>query len=143
MLSVTKTRLFLLLAFLVLPFGSGCSTARDFPKYDQVLVYDRPYDFTFLRTMEALNTVEGWVIEETDKEKGLIVVRNLEYGSLFDRDKWSARFIVKRLERKKTSISLDPVSQRVSEGGILLKRIDYFMSLASAVQGEKRSQLLS
>ena len=138
-----KTFLFILFVFFVLPLGSGCSSFRDFPKYDQVLIYDRPYDFTFLRTMEALNTVKGWTLEETDKEKGLIVLRNVEYGHLFDKDKWVARFIVKRLDRKKTSISLDPATQRISEGGVLLKRIDHFMSLSSAIKGEQGSQLLS
>lgn len=143
MLTVKNTYPILFVTLLMLSLGSGCSTFRDYPKYDQVLVYDRAYDYTFLRTMEALNTVKGWSLEETDKEKGLIVIRNTEYGNLFDRDKWIARFIVKRLERKKTSVSLDPATQRVSEGGTLLKRIDHVMTLAGSVQGEQRSQLLS
>ena len=116
---------------------------KDFPKYDQVLVYDRPYDYTYLRTLEALNTFPGWVLEETDKVKGLIVLRNTQYGNLFDRDKWIARFRVKSLGRKKTSVELEPSSQQLTDGGKLLDRIDQMMAMTQKVQGEQRAQLVN
>ena len=123
---------------------AGCaSSMKDFPKYDQVLVYDRPYDYTYLRTLEALNTFPGWVLEETDKVKGLIVLRNIEYGNLFDRDKWIARFRVKSLGRKKTSVELEPSSQQLTDGGKLLDRVDQIMAMTQKVQGEKRAQLVN
>ncbi|MBI4358635.1 MAG: hypothetical protein HY584_04980 [Candidatus Omnitrophica bacterium] len=123
---------------------SGCaSSMKDYPKYDQVLVYERPYDYTYLRTLEALNTFPGWVLEETDKVKGLIVLRNTQYGNLFDRDKWVARFRVKSLGRKKTSVELEPVSQQLTEGGKLLDRIDQMMAMTQKVQGEQSAQLVS
>ena len=123
---------------------TGCaSSMKDFPKYDQVLVYDRPYDYTYLRTLEALNTFPGWVLEETDKVKGLIVLRNTQYGNLFDRDKWIARFRVKSLGRKKTSVELEPSSQQLTDGGKLLDRIDQMMAMTQKVQGEQRAQLVN
>lgn len=112
--------------------GAGCASTKDYPKYDQVLVYDRPYDYTYLKTLEALNTLPGWVLDETDKNVGLIVMRNVQYGHLFDRDKWVARFTVKSLGRKKTSVELAPTSQKLTQGGDLLKRIDDVMQAAQA-----------
>ena len=111
---------------------SGCVTleklARN-PRYDQVLVYDRPYDYTYLRTLEALNNVPNWVLDETDKEKGLIVIRNTQYGHLFDRDKQEARVAVRHIGRTQTSVSLDPSSQQIKQGGELLEAIDRMVKL--------------
>ncbi|MBI4395198.1 MAG: hypothetical protein HY583_03265 [Candidatus Omnitrophica bacterium] len=123
---------------------SGCATeAKDFPAYDQELVYDKSYDYTYLKVLEALNTFPGWILEETDKVKGLIVIRNTEYGHLFDRDKWVAHFTVKSLGRKKTSVFLQPSSQRLEQGGEFLKRIDDVMLASLAVKGENQAQLVS
>lgn len=132
-----------LVGLISLSFLSACSSVQEFPRYDQVLVYDKAYDYTFLRTLEALNTFPDWTVEETDKEKGLIVLRNVEYGHMFDRDKWVARFHVKRLDRKKTSVELEPESQQIEQAGELLRRIDQVMKMVSAAKGEERAQLLS
>ena len=118
-------------------FASGCSSLKDYPRYDQVLVYDRPFDYTYLKTLEALNTFPDWVLEETDKNKGLIVIRNTQYGHLFDRDKWVARFNIRRLDKRKTSVSLDPSSQRLEKGGELLNRIDEVVNISSNIEGVK------
>jgi uncharacterized lipoprotein len=133
----------LVLGFIFLAFISGCAAIKEYPKYDQVLTYDKPFDFTFLRTLEALNTVAGWTLEETDKNKGVIVLRNVEYGSLFDRDKWLVRFNVVSLGRKKTSVSIDPSYQRNSMGGELLERIDQIMKMSASLKGEERAVALS
>ena len=132
-------RAYLLVAFLLV---AGCAPIRDFPKYDQVLVYDKAFDYTFLRTLEAVNMIPGWTIQETDKEKGLIVLRNVQYGSLFDKDKNVARLQVRRLDRKKTSVSLDPSSQRLQQAGELLRRVDDVMTLSAMMKGEQRAQLI-
>ncbi len=129
--------------FIFLSLVSGCATAKEYPKYDQVLVYDKPFDYTFLKTLEALNTFSGWTLEETDKNKGVIILRNTEYSSLFDHDKWLVRFNVVSLGRKKTSVSIDPDSQRNAMGGDLLKRIDEIMRMSSSLKGEERSVALS
>ena len=132
-----------LIVFAVLVLSGCASSMKDFPAYDQELIYDRPYDYTYLKTLEALNTLSGWVIEETDKVKGLIVVRNTQYGHLFDRDKWVARFAVKSLGRKQTSVALEPSSQRLEQGGELLKRIDQVMLASLTAKGEKGAQLVN
>lgn len=121
----------------------GCSTPKDFPVYDQVLTYDRPYDYTFLKVLEALNTFPEWTLEETDKVKGIIIVRNTQFGHLFDRDKWAVRFNVKSLARKQTSISIDPGSQHNAKGGELLKRIDEIMMMSKNLRGEVSAQAIS
>ena len=131
----------LVLAFIF--FVSGCATAKEYPKFDQVLVYDKPYDFTYLKTLEALNTFTSWTLEETDKNKGMIVLRNTEYGNLFDRDKWVIRFNVISLGRKKTSVSIDPASQRNVMGGELLSRVDQLMKLATSLKGEDKAVALN
>ena len=132
-----------ILTFLVVRLFNSCSSLRDFPAYDQVLIYDRPYDYTYLKTMEALNTFPNWVLEETDKNKGLIVLRNVNYGHITDRDKWEARFIVKSLGRKQTSVALEPTSQRLVQGGELLKRIDQVMAMSTVLKGEKQAQAVN
>lgn len=131
------------LSFVVFAFLSSCSSLKDFPSYDQVLIYERPYDFTYLKTLEALNTFPDWTLEETDKNKGLIVLRNVNYGHVSDRDKWEARFIVKSLGRKQTSVALEPDSQRLVQGGALLKRIDQVMAMSTVFKGEKQAQAVS
>ena len=133
----------LVFSFILLALVSGCSSVKEYPKFDQVLVYEKPYDYTYLKTLEALNTVSGWVLEETDKNKGLIVLRNTEYGNLFDRDKWVVRFNVVSLGRKKTSVSIDSVSQRNEMGGELLHRVDHIMKMATSLKGEEKSIALS
>jgi hypothetical protein len=117
------------LAVLFILSTVGCShfSMSNYPTFDQELIYDQPYDFTYLRTMEALNTFPDWILESTDKEKGEIVFRNTDYGHLFDRDKGYARFRVTRLSRTQTSVMLDPSTQTIREGGDLLKRIDQMM----------------
>ena len=133
-----------LLVLSILAFISGCaSSVKDYPAYDQVLLYDKAYDYTYLKVLEALNTFREWAIEETDKEKGLIVLRNTQYGHLFDHDKWVARFNVKRLGRKKTSVSLDPSTQRIEQGGELLRRIDQVMLMAASTKGEALSEAVN
>ena len=108
-------------------FSGACASIKNYPRYDRVLVYDKPFDFTYLKTLEALNTFPDWVLQETDKEKGLIVLQNTQYSHIFDKDKATACFNVKRLSRKQTSVALDPTTQQIEQGGSLLERIDQMM----------------
>ena len=109
---------------------SGCAATQEkiLPFHDEVLVYDLPYDLTYLRTMEALEKVKNWELEDTEKEKGIISVRNVNYGQLGDADKRTAVFFIKRVDRDQTSIQLAPQSQQVSGGDKLLQRIAQYMS---------------
>jgi hypothetical protein len=110
---------------LVLSLGfSACNTVgKALPPNDEVLVYQLPYDLTYLRTMEALDGRGSWQLEETDKEKGIISVRDTNYSRLDDSDKRVITFQVKRLDRGVTSVSIDPKSQKVYGGADLLKAV--------------------
>jgi len=132
-MAVKKEHVFLSLFCLVLVLAVGCASMgkKDDPKWDKVLVYDRPYDFTYLRTLEALNSFPDWLLETTDKEKGYIIIRNTEYAHLYDRDKTVVRVNIKRLEQRKTSVSFDPTTQQFEKGGVILDRIDSMMKQIS------------
>ena len=117
----------ILTAMLVLILGlglAGCNTVREvLPPNDEVLVYKLPYDLTYLRTMDALNSVGNWDLQETDKEQGLISMRNTNYSNLSDSDQRVINFVVKRVDRGTTSVSIDPKSRKVIGGKKLLEVI--------------------
>jgi hypothetical protein len=103
----------------------GCQTLEVKPTlHDEVLMFNRAYDYTFLRTMEALMTFPTWILEVTDKEAGLIIIRNTEYSHMFDRDFQTLRFQVNRVSRTKTSVQLVGESQEMEMGPQFLERID-------------------
>jgi uncharacterized lipoprotein len=110
---------------LVLSFGfSACNTVGEIlPPNDEVLVYQLPYDLTYLRTMEALDSVGMWQLEETDKEKGVISVRDTNYSRLDDSDLRVITFVVKRVDRGTTSVAIDTKSQKVFGGKELLEAV--------------------
>jgi hypothetical protein len=93
------------------------------PVHDEVLVYQLPYDLTYLRTLDSLMGVPGWDLEVTDKENGLIRVRNVDYTGLDNSDQRVAEFILKRVNRSQTSIELSKKSQQVLGAGDLIKAI--------------------
>lgn len=110
---------------LVLGLGfSACNTVGEvLPPNDEVLVYPLSYDLTYLRTMEALDGRGSWQLEETDKEKGMVSVRDTNYSRLDDSDKRVITFQVKRVDRGTTSVSIAPESQKVYGGAELMKAI--------------------
>ncbi len=102
----------------------GCAAAKKvLPLHDDLLVYPLPFDLTYLRTLEALETHPDWELEETDKEKGLIKVRNISFSRFTDADKRLATFVIKRVDRNETTVQLAPKSQRVIGGDELLKLV--------------------
>ena len=112
---------------LILGVGlTGCNTARRkvVPPCDQVLVYKLAFDLTYLRALEALGSQGSWQYEETDKEKGLISVRDMNYSSLDDSDVRVISFVVKRVDRETTSVALTPKSRQVYGGAGLMKAVD-------------------
>ena len=121
-------RPFRLLSLFLLGLGigfSGCAAAGDkiLPIHDEVLRFHAPYDFVYLRVIETLERVEGWELESTEKEKGIIVARNINFSSLADADKRNATFWLKSLGPREISVQLAPQSQRVLGGELLLQRI--------------------
>jgi hypothetical protein len=107
----------------------GCASRPQMenPLNDKVLVYDLPYDLTYLRTMEALEKVKDWDLQETEKEKGFIRVCNRNFSRFDDADKRLVTVEVKRISRNQTSVSLAPQSQRVIEGDKLLDKIQEYL----------------
>ena len=107
----------------------GCNTVgKMLPPNDRVLVYPLPYDLTYLRTMEILDTTSDWQLEETDKEKGTIRVRDTNYSRFDDSDLRVITFLVKRVDRGTTSVSIEPESQKVLGGKKLLEAVDATLS---------------
>lgn len=115
------------LAVILLIFAlsaAGCRTlSEELKPNDEVLIYPLPFDLTYLRAFEALELVDGWEIEETEKEKGMIRVRNVQFSSFDDAETRLVTFEIKRLSRKETSVSIAPESQRVIGGDILLRKV--------------------
>ena len=102
----------------------GCAHQKPLiPVQDEVLVYNLPYDLTYLKTLNALQGVAGWDLQDTVKESGLIRVRNINYSSPNNSDQREVTFLVKRIESGKTSIELAKDSQQVLGGGDLLKAV--------------------
>ena len=110
---------------LILSLGlAACNTVgKVLPPNDEVLVYKLPYDLTYLRTMEALDSTGNWQLEETDKEKGTLSVRDTNYSRLDDSDLRVVTFWVKRVDAGTTSVSIDPASQKVYGGKQLLEAV--------------------
>ena len=106
----------------------GCSISQKvLPAHDEVLRYPLPYDLTYLRAAEAVEKIPGWEIESTEKEKGVIVARNINYSSLADSDKSSITFWVKRVNAKETTVEIAPDSQHALGGDELLKNINRYV----------------
>jgi len=121
--------LFLLLAVSL----TGCGTYRKGveelrPLNDEVLFFPLNYDLTYLRVLEAVQVVPGWDLMETEKPKGIIVAKNIEYKDWTDKDLAHATFIITRVSGKSTSVKLSPWSQRVVDGDKLLQKVNEFVS---------------
>lgn len=119
----------LLLVCAGLLFNYGCAAQKKIPPaYEEVLIFPLSYDLVYLRVFEALENVNEWELEETEKEKGIIRARNTAYSRLDDADKRTATILVKRLEPGQTSVSLAPYSNQVFGGKELMKRISQYVS---------------
>jgi len=119
-----KKILSLCLVTLLLPLaGVGCSRSSVLPAHDEVLVYPLPYDLTFLKVMEAVQEHSEWDLDWTDKESGVISIRNMRYSSFADADQRQALLIVKRLNAKETSVQFDTKSRGIVGGDEILALI--------------------
>ncbi|MBI4115791.1 MAG: hypothetical protein HY447_04350 [Candidatus Omnitrophica bacterium] len=117
----------LLLGVFSLPL-LGCSRASFLPSHAEVLVYPLPLDIVYLRTLDAVQAHPEWELEETDKEKGVIVLRNMRYSSFADADMRTATLLVKRVGPKESSIQLDPKSVAVVGGDEILSIVKVYLS---------------
>lgn len=117
--------------FAILSLGlAGCSGKSKslLPVHDEVLAYALPLDLTYLRTVEAVNAHPDWEVDYTDKEKGLIVLRNMRYSSFADADLRTAVLVLKRVGPRETSVQFDPKSQAVRGGDEILDLIKQYLS---------------
>jgi hypothetical protein len=115
----------ILMSLFVVAALIGCANPKKplLPVHDEVLVYPLAYDLTYLRTLEALMAVSGWDLEITDKENGLIRVRNIDYTGLDNSDQRTATFLLKRVGQRETSIELARDSQQAIGAGALIKAV--------------------
>lgn len=120
----------ILLSFLAVGlFVTGCAfREKVLPAHDEVLIYPLAFDLTYLRALEAVENIPNWELTETEKEKGIIRVRNTNFSRFGDADKREATIIVKRVGRRETSIEFAPESKRVVGGDKLLERIAQFVT---------------
>ncbi len=110
----------------------GCNVLQKnpvYPTHDEVLIFNLTYDLTYLRVLEAVDNVEGWDLEETDKEKGVIRVRNMNFSRLDDADTVLLTFLIKYMDNKHTSVQLAPESWNTQGAGELLKRIEQYLTV--------------
>ena len=128
-----RFRVWVILAVIASSFPfQGCSLYRHvekdlLPKHDQVLMFDLSYDLVYLRTLEAMENVSGWELEETEKEKGIIRVRNTDYSRFGDKDLQFATLEIRRIAREQTSVQLSKDTQYIVGGDKLLSAITEFV----------------
>ncbi|MDP3920906.1 MAG: hypothetical protein Q8R76_08895 [Candidatus Omnitrophota bacterium] len=114
--------------------ATGCQTLRNevqskvLPANAEALRYELPYDLTYLRTMEALEGVDGWELESTEKTQGILRVYNTQFRAYDDADQRSVTVLVTRDTSKFTVVTLAPQSQHVLGGGKLLEAINFHVS---------------
>lgn len=120
----------LLVLTAVLALSAGCASKKQpiLPVHDEVLVYKLPYDLTYLRTLDALQTVKDWDLELTDKENGIIRVRNISYSGFNDSEKRVAEFKITRIAGGQSSVEIVKEYQQVLGGGELMKAISRELS---------------
>jgi len=102
---------------------SGCASEKVFAVHDEILTFPLPMDLAYLRTMEAVESHPDWDLIETEKEKGLIVIRNLRYSSFADADQRQIALELKRIGPRQTSVEIAPKSQSVVGGDEILELI--------------------
>jgi len=90
----------------------------------RVLTYERPYDFTFLAVIRAVEGVPDWELSSTDQPNGVVIAQNLKYWDVLDADKRSATLVVKRVSRSETSVALAPESRNIIGVSDLLDAVD-------------------
>ena len=120
MKSISK-RVFVPVLFSFVLFGCAHDAIR--PVHDEVVTVSLPMDLTYLKTLEAVQKHPDWEIDYTEKEQGLIHLRNLRYSSFADADLRTATLVLKRIGPRETSVQLAPKSQTVVGGDEILKLI--------------------
>lgn len=122
------TSFFLMMLLFSLSFFGCARSSTMLPLHDEVLVYPLPMDLAYLRTLEAVDLHSDWELDRTEKEKGLIYLRNLRYSSFADADRRTATLVLKQTGSHETSIQLAKESRSVVGGDELLDLIKQQLS---------------
>lgn len=135
-----KTFLVLIALFLGVSFflpaciGTARKTSQDvakavFPARDEVLIFHRAVDFTYLRVLDAVLNTPYWTLYETDKREGMIRAYNEKWGDPYGpMEQRIATIRIKRLTRDRTAVELDPASQTLIGVDDLMKAIKEYMN---------------
>jgi len=135
-----KNRLVFMVLFIGLSFLlPGCvnearkvsqTTAKTvFPSRDEVLIFNKAFDYTYLRVLDAILNTGDWTLYETDKREGMIKAVNQKWFDPFGpMDQRIATFRLRRLERNRTAVELDPDSQTIIGIDDLMLSIKQFMN---------------
>lgn len=106
---------------------SGCvTTMTETVVHDELFTYDMPFDRTYLMVLDAIETIPSWQLESTNMKDGLVVVREPGAGGE------QAILMLRRVNKKQTTLELARPSQRIPNAGSLLQDVDaYLMSKKS------------
>ncbi len=122
------------LSLSLIALGGCVGLSAGLAVHDEVLVYPLPYDLAYLRTYEAVDTHPDWEPEVTDKENGVILLRNIRYSKFAQASQRTVKLLVKRIRYGETSVELAPESQKVIGGDELLALIKQHLSRQAALR---------
>jgi hypothetical protein len=97
-------------------------------------------DLTYLRTLEAVQAHPEWELDTTDKENGIISIRNLRYSSFVDADRRRATLILKQVGARETSVQFSSESQRVFGGKEIMSLIKQYLDREVATRPKKAGE---
>ena len=110
--------------------AAGCANAPKYLPIEQIpasnyeeIHVDKPYDFVYLNTFDAVNVLPNWAPDKTLKDDGLIRLQNSQFSRLDDADNRVINLHIRRDGAKQTSVFLDPESRRVIGADEVLKAI--------------------
>ncbi len=122
-----STKKFFMLVCCALSFlMTGCNALdKNVVVHDELFTYEVSYDRCYMVILDVIaSKTDGWKLLDTDKPKGVIRAR----VDSFMRDD-IATVIVKRLDKRKSSVELAPDSQTMKGVDQILKEIDKAMLL--------------
>ena len=110
---------------------SGCQQVvrHVMPVHDEVLVFNKAMDYTYLRVIDAILATPDWSIYETNKREGMVRAYNMKYADPFaPLDSRVATFYVKPLSRRRSSLEVARPSQTLIGLDRILKSIKESMN---------------
>jgi len=120
------------ISFLILILASGC-TSTGKPKFievhDEVILAPYALDYTYLRTLEAVQALPDWELDRTDKEKGILHLKNVRFSSFADADMRLATLQLKRVGPRETSVQFTEKTQSIVGGDEVLKAVKQYLGM--------------